>query len=48
MADGVLTRREGAEIDVTTSAAGILAQLDGLSPKNSGEFLDHAGKSWPW
>ncbi|MEO5731201.1 MAG: SDR family NAD(P)-dependent oxidoreductase [Byssovorax sp.] len=38
----------GAEIDVTTSAAGILAQLDGLSPQNSGEFLDHAGKRWPW
>ena len=38
----------GAPIDVTTSATGILAQLDALSPKNSGEFLDHAGKSWPW
>jgi len=38
----------GAPIDVTTSAAGILAQLDTLSPENSGEFLDYAGKSWPW
>jgi NAD(P)-dependent dehydrogenase (short-subunit alcohol dehydrogenase family) len=38
----------GAPIDVTTSAAGILAQLDALSPANSGEFLDYAGKSWPW
>ena len=38
----------GAPIDVTTSAAGILAQLDALSSKNSGEFLDHAGKRWQW
>ncbi len=38
----------GAEIDVTTSAAGILAQLDTLSSENSGEFLDYAGKRWPW
>jgi NAD(P)-dependent dehydrogenase (short-subunit alcohol dehydrogenase family) len=38
----------GAPIDVTTSATGILQQLDALSPKNSGEFLDYAGKSWPW
>lgn len=38
----------GAEIDVTTSAAGILAQLDGLSPENSGEFLDYGGKRWSW
>jgi NAD(P)-dependent dehydrogenase (short-subunit alcohol dehydrogenase family) len=38
----------GAPIDVATSAAGILAQLDSLSPKNSGEFLDYAGKQWPW
>jgi NAD(P)-dependent dehydrogenase (short-subunit alcohol dehydrogenase family) len=38
----------GAPVDVTTSAAGILAQLDTLSAKNSGEFLDYAGKHWPW
>lgn len=38
----------GASIDVTTSAAGILTQLDGLSPRNSGEFLDYEGKSWSW
>ena len=38
----------GAPIDVTTSAAGILAQLDALSAENSGEFLDYAGKRWLW
>lgn len=38
----------GAPIDVFTSATGILAQLDALSAENSGEFLDHAGKHWPW
>jgi NAD(P)-dependent dehydrogenase (short-subunit alcohol dehydrogenase family) len=46
----VKTDMGGAEapLDVTTSAAGILAQLDGLSSANSGEFLDYAGKSWSW
>ncbi|MEP7125443.1 MAG: SDR family oxidoreductase [Byssovorax sp.] len=38
----------GAPVDVTTSASGILAQLDGLSSKSSGEFLDYAGKPWAW
>jgi NAD(P)-dependent dehydrogenase (short-subunit alcohol dehydrogenase family) len=38
----------GAQIDVATSAAGILAQLQTLSAKNSGEFLDYEGKRWPW
>ena len=33
---------------VATSATGILAQLDGLSPQHSGEFLDYSGKRWPW
>lgn len=39
---------QGAQIDVATSAAGILAQLQTLSSKNSGEFLDYGGKRWPW
>ena len=38
----------GAPIDVTTSATGILAQLDTLTAASSGEFLDYAGKSWTW
>jgi NAD(P)-dependent dehydrogenase (short-subunit alcohol dehydrogenase family) len=38
----------GAAIDVTTSAAGILAQLDALSAETSGEFLDYGGKRWEW
>ena len=38
----------GAPIDVTTSATGILAQLDALSSETSGELLDYAGKRWPW
>ncbi len=38
----------GAPIDVTTSATGILAQLDALSLETSGELLDYAGKRWPW
>ena len=39
---------QGAQIDVATSAAGILTQLETLSAKNSGEFLDFQGKRWPW
>lgn len=39
---------EGAQISVATSVTGILAQLDALSPSNSGEFLDFSGKRWPW
>jgi NAD(P)-dependent dehydrogenase (short-subunit alcohol dehydrogenase family) len=38
----------GAPTEVTESAAGILKQLDALNAKNSGEFLDYSGKSWPW
>ncbi len=38
----------GASIDVATSAAGILAQLDALSAETSGEFLDYGGKRWEW
>ena len=26
----------------------VLSQLDALSLKNSGDFLDHSGKRWPW
>ena len=39
---------EGAPIDVATSVVGILAQLEGLSAANSGQFLDYSGKLWPW
>ncbi len=39
---------DGAQIDVATSAAGILSQLEMLSAENSGEFLDFGGKRWPW
>jgi NAD(P)-dependent dehydrogenase (short-subunit alcohol dehydrogenase family) len=39
---------EGAPLDVSSSVAGILAQLAALSAKDSGEFLDQSGKRWPW
>ncbi len=40
---------QGAHIDVATSASGILKQLEGLSAKNTGTFLDYAGrKVWAW
>jgi len=39
---------EGAPVAVAESAAGILAQLDALSAKISGGFLDYSGKQWPW
>ncbi len=38
----------GAPTEVSTSAAGILRQLDALSAKTTGLFLDHSGKDWPW
>jgi NAD(P)-dependent dehydrogenase (short-subunit alcohol dehydrogenase family) len=37
-----------APTEVETSARGILKQLDGLDLDSSGEFLDYAGKRWPW
>lgn len=39
---------EGAPLGVVESASGILAQLDAMSAKTSGEFLDYSGKQWSW
>jgi NAD(P)-dependent dehydrogenase (short-subunit alcohol dehydrogenase family) len=38
----------GAPTNVTESVTGILKQFDSMTQEQSGEFLDHQGKSWPW
>ncbi len=37
-----------AALDPSESAAGLLDVIDGLTLKDTGRFLDHAGKSMPW
>ena len=38
----------GAPLPVETSAANIIKLVDGLRPEQSGSFLDHSGREWPW
>ena len=37
-----------AALDPSESAAGLLDVIDGLTLKDTGRFLDYAGKSMPW
>lgn len=37
-----------AALEPSESAAGLLDVIDGLTLKDTGRFLDHAGKSMPW
>ncbi len=38
----------GADIDVTTSVAGIRSTLAGLTPAQNGSFLSYDGAVIPW
>lgn len=38
----------GADIDVGTSVAGLMARFDVLSPATTGEFVDYTGKTLPF
>ena len=38
----------GADIPVETSAAGLRQVIDGLTPKDSGRFLNYDGEEIPW
>lgn len=39
---------DGAQITVDESVAGLLRVIDGLSPADSGRFLDWRGEALPW
>ena len=38
----------GAPTPVETSAANIIRLVDGLGMGDTGKFLDHTGRTWPW
>jgi NAD(P)-dependent dehydrogenase (short-subunit alcohol dehydrogenase family) len=38
----------GATTPVETSASNILRLIEGLTLEQSGAFLDHTGRTWPW
>ena len=38
----------GAPLPVETSAKNLIALVDGMLPEQSGSFLDHTGREWPW